>query len=299
VAQEEGVEAFVAEEGVREEGVAEAFVAKELRGLCDDATDPHGLFGHLAAIDGEVFRDQGIRRTFRFEVDGRGYFAKLHFGVGWREILKNLLQLKAPVLGASNEWHAIKRVQGLGIDTLTPVAYGSHGRNPASIESFIVTRALDHTISLEDYCGAWVREPPPWVRKQRLLDLVGSVSARLHDNGLNHRDYYICHFLLEAATVDEEQPRLFLIDLHRAQIRARTPGRWRVKDMAGLLFSAADIGLTRRDLLRFVRRYSGKSLRHVLVEDRVFWRQVIDRAHRLYRKQHGRVGGVLLHLPAV
>ena len=38
---------------------------------------------------------------------GSHYFAKIHHGVGWREILKNLLHLKLPVLGAENEWRAL------------------------------------------------------------------------------------------------------------------------------------------------------------------------------------------------
>ena len=55
-------------------------------------------FEHLARVDGEVFRDVEARRTFRFEAGGRSYFAKVHSGVGWREILKNLLVLRLPVV---------------------------------------------------------------------------------------------------------------------------------------------------------------------------------------------------------
>jgi hypothetical protein len=47
-------------------------------------------------------------------------------------------------------------------------------------------------------------------------------------------------------------PIIPLIDLHRAQLRKKTPRRWVVKDVAGLYFSVMDIGLTQRDLFRFV-----------------------------------------------
>lgn len=51
------------------------------------------------------------RRTLRIEVAGQGYlFVKIHRGVGWKEILKNLLSLRLPVLGAGNEWRAIARL---------------------------------------------------------------------------------------------------------------------------------------------------------------------------------------------
>ena len=63
-----------------------------------------GLFERVWALEGEVFRDVANRRTLRFEVAGRAYFAKIHDGPGWGEIFKNLLTLRAPVLGARNEY---------------------------------------------------------------------------------------------------------------------------------------------------------------------------------------------------
>jgi hypothetical protein len=37
--------------------------------------------------------------------------------VGWAEILKNLLSLRLPVLGAANEWRAIRRLAELGVES--------------------------------------------------------------------------------------------------------------------------------------------------------------------------------------
>ena len=75
------------------------------------------------------------------------------------------------------------------------------------------------------------------------------------------------------------------MDLHRAQLRPAIPRRWRVKDIGALYFSAADIGLTRRDLLRFMRLYTGKPLRRTLTEDAAFWRAVTSRAGKFYRRE--------------
>ena len=63
-------------------------------------------FVAVEALKGEVFRELEARRTLRIEVAGQGYFVKIHRGVGWKEILKNLLSLRLPVLGAGNEWRA-------------------------------------------------------------------------------------------------------------------------------------------------------------------------------------------------
>ena len=45
------------------------------------------------------------------------------------------------------------------------------------------------------------------------------------------------------------------------------PRRWRDKDLAALYFSALDIGLTRRDLLRFLGAYFACPLRQILRDE--------------------------------
>ena len=47
-------------------------------------------FAAVEALQGQVFRELEARRTLRTEVAGRGYFVKIHRGVGWGEIIKNL-----------------------------------------------------------------------------------------------------------------------------------------------------------------------------------------------------------------
>ena len=130
-----------------------------------------GRDAHAAveALQGEVFRELEARRTLRTEVAGRGYFVKIHRGIGWGEIVKNLLCLRLPILGAGNEWQAIKRLEQLGVDTMRGVAFGQRGGNPAKQHSFIVTEELTPTISLEDYCRDWPTNPPPLVMKRALL----------------------------------------------------------------------------------------------------------------------------------
>ncbi|MDF1829967.1 lipopolysaccharide kinase InaA family protein, partial [Cycloclasticus pugetii] len=77
---------------------------------------------------------------------------------------------------------------------------------------------------------------------------------------------------------------LYLIDLHRVQIRKAIPLRWQVKDLAALYFSSMDIGLTKRDLYRFIRRYSNETLKNELTLNRSFWQKVEKRALGLYAK---------------
>ena len=257
-----------------------------------DCVDFSNLFQSLAALEGEIYREVESRKTFRFEWKGKGYFAKTHFGVGWREILKNLVQFRLPVLGASNEWHALEKLSDLGVDTMSPVAYVSEGRNPAKMRSCIVTRELENTISLEDFCA---REMSITL-KRKLITKLATVSKMLHDNGINHRDYYICHFLLDVESSQKKVPVVYLIDLHRAQIRSSTPFRWKVKDIGALFFSTFELDLTKRDLFRFMKIYSGRSLREILQQDRDFWRAVLKRAKRLYLQDKTELPDWIFHL---
>lgn len=225
-------------------------------------------FRQVEGLQGEVFRELEARRTLRTEVEGQGYFVKIHRGVGWGEILKNWLTLKRPVLGADQEWEAIHALTAAHVPTMTAVAFGERGANPANRHSFIITEELAPTISLEDFSLDWTATPPSPALKRALIKEVASMTRRMHQAGVNHRDCYICHFLLHTdQSPTPEHFRLSLIDLHRAQIRPSVPRRWRDKDLAGLYFSALNIGLTRRDKLRFLREYFARPLRQVLVEE--------------------------------
>jgi len=228
-------------------------------------------FEHALALQGEIFREQPGRKTLKFHEFGQNYFIKMHFGVGWKEIFKNLFQCRLPILGAQNEVHAIEKLSQFNF-TPKLMGYGWRGNNPATQQSFVITEALENTTSLEDYCRNWKKNPPSLREKWRLIKHVAHIAKIMHEKGVNHRDFYICHFLLNNNT-----SHLTVIDWHRAQVRSNVPFRWKVKDIAGLLFSSMDLGLTQRDLWRFMRVYN-KSY------EPFFWRCVIKRAVKLYRK---------------
>jgi heptose I phosphotransferase len=237
-------------------------------------------FAALMAIDGQVHRAKEGRRTVSFRRGGRDFFIKQHRGIGWGAILRELLELRKPVLGARDEYVALAALARAGIGAPVPVAFGQRGGDPARLQSFVVTESLGDAVTLEDLTLAWRDDPPAPRTKWRLIAQVGDLARRMHGIGLNHRDFYLCHILR-----DPTGDRFYLLDLHRAQIRPAVPRRWRVKDLAGLLMSALEIGLTRRDRLRFVAAYTGKRWRQA---DPGLWRDVEARALRLKRKLAGR-----------
>lgn len=252
--------------------------------------DPFSL---LATLPGEVFRDKEGRRTLRFELNGSRYFLKYHAGVGWGEIVKNLLQFRKPIISARNEWRAIQQLHALGIGTMQLAGYGERGWNPAKRQSFVITDELTETMSLEHIGKQWQQKPPSFYTKQALIRKLADISRTMHQAGINHRDYYLCHFLLDQRFAEtnqiNEQTELFLIDLHRTQQRRYVPMRWLVKDLGSLYFSAHEVSLTQRDKYRFIKQYAGMSLRDALKQQSSFWQQVEQRARGLLDKWHRQV----------
>ncbi|MCH1503004.1 MAG: hypothetical protein L7V86_05430, partial [Verrucomicrobiales bacterium] len=128
-------------------------------------------------------------------------------------------------------------------------------------------------------------EPQRHRLKRHLIPKLGELSRRLHEGGINHRDYYLCHFLTQSRDwsqwQSEESIDLMIIDLHRVQIRSGpTPDRWRVKDLGALVFSAFGADLTVTDAARFIRAYHGGGCdwKDRYRERQGFWFKVMGRA---------------------
>ncbi|HTF98291.1 MAG TPA: lipopolysaccharide core heptose(I) kinase RfaP [Cellvibrio sp.] len=246
------------------------------------------VFDHVQQLPGQIAREMPDRQTLRFELNGQAYYRKWHRGVGWAEIIKNLIRLRLPVLGARNEWDALNKMRALGIPTLTPVAFGERGKNPAHQESFIVTRELRDVIQLDHF---FEQHHVPVLIKRALIAKVAQIARGLHAAGINHRDFYLCHFMLQQGVFDAaSNPELTLVDLHRAQMRATVPERWLVKDIGGLLFSCLNLDFNHRDYYRFLKIYFAADLPNLLRDQASFLKKVKQRARKMYLRDYG-------HLP--
>ena len=107
----------------------------------------------------------------------------------------------------------------------------------------------------------------------------------MHRGGVNHRDCYICHFLLQQPMPENiADIKLSVIDLHRAQIRQHVPRRWRDKDLIGLYFSSLEIGLTSRDIYRFLRVYFSKPLREIFRQEVRLFEQAVTKAQKIRQR---------------
>lgn len=255
---------------------------------------PEGrVFDSIMAARGEVYRNHKNRKTIRVEIEGKRYFIKSHGHSGWMEIFKNTLRLRLPVLTAAPEWLGIQRLNELDVPTMRCAGYACRGRNPARMESFIITESLEDYLTLEELIPVWAnlenRQRKCLIR--RAIREIAILAHKLHTNGLNHRDFYLCHFMTRARDWNEwkrdDEMVLHLIDLHRMQMRTRTPLRWLIKDLSGLLFSVLDLDLTLRDYLRFLKGYWGENWKHTFRRTKWLRRFIVHRAVSLYRRKQG------------
>lgn len=260
----------------------------------------NAAFERLWHLPGEIFRRTKNRDTQRVAIGGTAYFAKLHRGIPWRDVAKDLLSLKRPVVGAGREFAACRHLAASNVPVPAVAAYGWRGWNPATRRSFVLCEALAGFASLEEVARRWRCDgaPPVGLRRQ-LLGEVAGLTRRLHGAGVNHRDYYLCHLFVDASKLAAGEIALAVIDLHRAGIRRRVPRRWLLRDLAALLYSAAAAAagtenrpspagagwrLSRTDQFRFVRGYAAASPAATLRRNRRFWRAVARRAARLERR---------------
>lgn len=234
------------------------------------------LFETMMRLSGKAFRDVPGRKTMRVQINNKNYFIKQHVGVGWGEVLKNLLSLKLPILGAMTEVRAIQKLTVIGIATTPLVAYGQRGCNPARQQSFVLTEDLGDIVTLEDIFLAGSEAAPNMPSKAVFLQVLAQLAAKFHGAGLCHRDFYLCHFVLKKSELQVGNLNLHLIDLHRMLQNQSPNGHAVMKDMAGLYFSMLQIGLTTEDFSVIKQHY--------LPQTDAFWANVETRANKLLAK---------------
>jgi hypothetical protein len=109
-----------------------------------------------------------------------------------------------------------------------------------------------------------------------LIEAIAHIAKKLHMTGLCHRDFYLCHFVVKNGEFAQGQLNVHLIDLHR-MLQGQPPhGSAVMKDIAGLFFSAMQVGWSAEDLALFMQHY--------LTQSDTFWAQVETRAEALLTK---------------
>jgi len=260
--------------------VVQIWLAEDIARVAPD--DPEQAFAWAMSLDGESVRKIERRHTFRLKIGDDEFFVKQHQGVMWKECLTDLLRLARPILGADNEFRMTQLIRDAGILAPEPAGMG-YASSLRSRQSFLITRALLDTRTLNEIANEWWATPPAVALRRLIVRKVAENTAALHALGVNHRDLYINHFRVPVETLEQGCPELYLMDMHRAQHRAAVPERWLVKDLGALLFSCLDKPLGKTDIALFLRHYHGSA--RLDDHQKSIWRAAAKRALKM-RARH-------------
>jgi heptose I phosphotransferase len=186
-------------------------------------------------------------------------YLKRHYRLPWRSRLAALIHPSGRHTPASAEWAHLDQVQRLGIAVPDVVAAGERIGPWGALQSFLMVAELVGCLPLNEALPQLESELES-VRfeglKRALVLELAEIVARLHVARTFHKDLYLCHFFIDSALGAPPGKRLTLIDLHRLGSHRWTALRWRLKDLAQLLYSSYEVPCIRdRDRLRFWRMY--------------------------------------------
>jgi heptose I phosphotransferase len=243
---------------------------------------------YIFNLSGEQYRFVKNRQTIRITLANNNYFLKKHYPLSILDIIKNFIKC-AKYSSALDESRAIAAVTQLGINTLEVSAFGMRTGKFGSNSSFIMTKAVEPNLNLDTFCEMLINTKFYYKLKRIIIKHIAQITRKLHLQGLNHRDYYLCHYLLNFTQADvaaikdslndrdiqnsnvtikmieqEFIARVYLIDLHRMQIRDKVPTRYIIKDLSALLFSVRSLQFTKFDYIRFLKIYLNCSTKYNL-----------------------------------
>jgi len=179
------------------------------------------------------------------------------------------------VAGLEAGW--LLRLRAAGIPCPQLVAFGEEVKNGKEIRSALVTAAVPGQ-SLESWCVRWMageRRDGSWLVPLALL------VRKFHGFGCVHRDLYLSHVFFDPT---QPGPRVTLIDLQRVCRPGHLFGRWVVKDLAALQFSAPSPLISRADRMRWFKHYL--SMAKLTPRAKRMAYRVLGKAARLrYRRQ--------------
>ena len=250
-------------------------------------TDAESLF---ATERGVALRRLANRENWRLELaDGQDgittLYLKKHYECNWSTRLRGRLGLPLPTTPARREAERTAELAQLGIPTMTVAAFAERLRPDGTIIGAFLTEELAGFQQLDLFLTArFARRDDPKLRK--LIRGCAELAGRFHRAGLNHRDFYTCHFFIRENNPAEINAfAIHLIDLQRVQHWPRgLRRRWIIKDLAQLAYSTPRTLIGPAERMRFFKWY----LRIARLDGRAKrLARAISRREAALRRKHG------------
>src|SRR5262249_28460501 len=120
---------------------------------------------------------------------------------------------------ARGEYDKALALQARGVPTPRPLAWGVGGSALGPSASWLITETLTAAQSLLAFLEATLPALPPLRQariRQRLAPVLGVFVAKMHAAGVVHHDLHPGNLMVSLDAEDE--PRLWLIDLHSVSV---------------------------------------------------------------------------------
>ncbi|MBU4262361.1 MAG: lipopolysaccharide kinase InaA family protein [Proteobacteria bacterium] len=157
------------------------------------------------------------------------------------------------------EFHNYCRFRQNGLATAVPVAAGIKFSSFLRADSFLITQDFSPLTALEDIV---LQQPATLLgrenqqKKNNILRAVGRYARRMHDSGMNQKDFNATHILLQ--NLVSEQPQVALFDLQRVDHNPLNRLRWPIKALAELNYTLPPVLFSESDRLLLFSAYKGK-----------------------------------------
>lgn len=146
------------------------------------------------------------------------------------------------------------------LSTASPVAAGSKFSSPIYLESFFITQDFSPFIELEDIIlnqPEYLRGEENHTKRRNILREIAVYTKKMHDCGMNHKDFNATHILLQKQ--DTSKPEVALFDLQRIDRNLFNRFRWPVKALAELNYTLPPSVFTEEDRLFLYLTYKEKT----------------------------------------
>ena len=225
-----------------------------------------------------VIRENNVRVSLFVDLPEREevIFVKRYKCRGFRDIFKYFFFTSK----ASSEWKNMNRFIQKGIPVALPLTKGEKRKFNCLLDSYLVTKAFVNAKPLHsfiDQCQGAGKAPDVLARKKLLIKKLALLVQKIHRKGFFYRDLHAGNILV--VELDDGDPQLYFIDLHKVWYIKKVPIWMRIRDLAQLRNS---ISVSRADRMRFLREYA-KGYPLFSTRFKVNARRVEAKAEKLWR----------------
>jgi len=239
---------------------------------------------------GEIIKKIKARSVARIEVQSHSkktyYYLKRHNPefIGFRGLFA-LISPKWILSQGRKEFKNICDFRRSNLATVVPVATGEKRFRFFWVASFLITEDFSPYTSLENLLGD---QPELFTgsegetRKKNIINEIGLLARRMHQNGFNHGDFNATHILLNYED-GSDIPKIALFDIQRVDRKKSFRFRWMIKSLARLNYTLPESIFNTKDRISILQSYKGKQKLHVFDWLQWFW---IKRKTARIKKHH-------------